>query len=140
MTSCIISSAARPGTLGRSRRYWPARPAGGADAGLIIDDTALPKKGVHSGGVAPQYCGTLGKTANCQSLVSLTLAHDEVPVPMALRLYLPKEWTQNRARCRKAGVPVPCRTSRCKAAFALAELDRLRAASARFRRGLAQRV
>ena len=131
------------------------RLVGGADAVLIIDDTALPKKGVHSVGVAPQYCGALGKTANCQSLVSLTLAHDDVPVPVALRLYLPKEWTQNRARCRKAGVPVPCRSFRSKGAIALAELDRLLAAGvrfgcaladagygagARFRRGLAQRV
>src|ERR1700692_893950 len=46
---------------------------GGEDAWLIIDDTALPKKGRHSVGVAPQYAAGLGKTANCQSLVSLTL-------------------------------------------------------------------
>jgi SRSO17 transposase len=131
------------------------RLVGGPEAVLIIDDTALPKKGVHSVGVARQYCGALGKTANCQSLVSLTLARDEVPVPIALRLYLPKEWTQDRARCRKAGVPTPCRTFRSKGAIALAELDRLRAAGvhfgcavadagygagATFRRGLAKRV
>jgi SRSO17 transposase len=122
---------------------------------LIFDDTALPKKSVHSVGIAPQYCDALGKTANCQSLVSLTPARDEVPGPTALRLYLPKEWTQNRTRCRKAGVPAPCRPFRSKGAIALAELDRLLAAgvrfgcaladagygaSARFRRGLAQRV
>jgi SRSO17 transposase len=47
---------------------------GGADAYLVIDDTALPKKGTHSVGVAPQYASALGKTANCQTLVSLTLA------------------------------------------------------------------
>jgi hypothetical protein len=53
----------------------------GDDAGfLVIDDTALPKKGRHSIGVAPQYASSLGKTANCQSLVSLTLASREVPV------------------------------------------------------------
>src|SRR5919199_5310863 len=101
--------------LGGGLRAWPLG-TGGADAVLIIDDTALPKKGVHSVGVAPQYCGALGKTANCQSLVSLTLAHDDVPVPVALRLYLPKEWTQNRARCRKAGVPATYRTFRSKGA------------------------
>ena len=131
------------------------RLVGGPSAVLIIDDTALPKKGVHSVGVARQYCGALGKTANCQSLVSLTLARNEVPVPMALRLYLPKEWTQDRARCRKAGVPAPYRTFRSKGALALAELDRLLAAGVRFgcaladagdgagatfRRGLAKRV
>src|SRR5918911_232210 len=131
------------------------RLGGGPGAGLIIDDTALPKKGVHSVGVARQYCGALGKTANCQCLVSLTLARHEVPVPVALRLYLPKEWTQDEARCAKAGVPRPCRTFRRKGAIALAELDRLLAAGVRFgcavadagygagatfRRGLAKRV
>ncbi len=50
------------------------RMVGGSDAWLIVDDTALPKKGAHSVGVAPQYASSLGKTANCQSLVSLTLA------------------------------------------------------------------
>ena len=47
---------------------------------LVIDDTAIPKKGAHSVGVAPQYASALGKTANCQTLVSLTLARGEVPV------------------------------------------------------------
>src|SRR5260370_36740155 len=56
------------------------RLVGGADAVLIIDDTTLPKKGTHSVGVAPQYASALGKTANCQTLVSLTLARGEVPV------------------------------------------------------------
>jgi SRSO17 transposase len=56
----------------------------GHDAFLVIDDTALPKKGEHSVGVAPQYASMLGKRANCQTLVSLTLAQDEVPIPVAL--------------------------------------------------------
>jgi SRSO17 transposase len=47
---------------------------------LVIDDTALPKKGRHSVAVAPQYASSLGKTANCQSLVSGTLASREVPI------------------------------------------------------------
>ena len=81
------------------------RLVGGPDAVLIIDDTALPKKGEHSVGVARQYAGVLGKTANCQALVSLTLARGEVPVPVALRLYLPKAWCRDRKRCAKAGVP-----------------------------------
>ena len=57
---------------------------------LVIDDTALPKKGQHSVGVAPQYASSLGKTSNCQSLVSVTLASREVPVMVGLRLFLPE--------------------------------------------------
>jgi SRSO17 transposase len=107
------------------------RLVGGPRAVLIIDDTALPKQGRHSVGVARQYCGALGKTANCQTLVSLTLARGEVPVPLALRLYLPQEWTDNRARCRRAGVPAEV-GFRTKNALALAELDRVRAAGVTF--------
>ena len=62
------------------------RLLGGWNAFLVIDDTALPKKGTLSAGVARQYCGQLGKQANCQSLVSLTLARDEVPVMVGLRI------------------------------------------------------
>src|SRR5919112_1954138 len=131
------------------------RLVGGPDAVLIIDGTALPKKGEHSVGVARQYAGVLGKTASCQALVSLTLARGEVPVPVALRLYLPETWCQNRKRCDKAGVPAECRAFRSKGAIALEEVDRLRAAgvrfgcaladsgygrSAAFRRGLASRA
>ncbi len=78
---------------------------GGHDAHLIVDDTALVKKGSHSVGVAHQYCGQLGKGANCQALVSVTLAREEMPVPVALRLYLPKPWAQDQARRRKCAVP-----------------------------------
>ena len=66
------------------------RLVGGGDAVLVIDDTALPKKGERSVGVAPQYASALGKTANCQTLVSLTLARGEVPVMLALRLFSPR--------------------------------------------------
>jgi hypothetical protein len=103
-----------------------------ADAVLVIDDTALPKKGTHSVGVAPQYASALGKTSNCQTLVSLTLARDEVPVMMALRLFLPESWTSDRARLRRAGVPAEYRTARTKPEMALAEIDRVIAAGARF--------
>jgi SRSO17 transposase len=71
------------------------RLVGGPEAVLIIDDTALPKQGTHSVGVARQYCGALGQRAHCQVLVSLTLAHGEVPVPLALRLYLPEAWASD---------------------------------------------
>lgn len=71
----------------------------------ILDDTGHAKKGTHSVGVARQYCGRLGKTDNCQVAVSLSLANDRGSVPLDYRLYLPKEWTDDRRRCRAAGVP-----------------------------------
>src|SRR5213593_1301202 len=108
------------------------RLVGGSDAVLVIDDTAMPKKGRHSVGVAPQYASALGKTANCQTLVSLTLARGEVPVMLALRLFLPESWTSKRARLKRAGVPAEYRTARTKPEIALAEIDRVIAAAVRF--------
>ena len=108
------------------------RLVGGPQAALVIDDTALPKKGTLSVGVARQYCGQLGKRANCQALVSLTLAGQEVPVPVGLRLFLPEEWTADPARCVAAGVPEDEMAARAKGEIALAELDRLIAAGVRF--------
>src|SRR5690606_3722935 len=108
------------------------RLVGGPQAWLVIDDTALPKKGTMSVGVLPQYCGQLGKKANCQSLVSLTLAQGEVPVPVGLRLFLPQEWTGDRERCAQAGVPEAAMTPRSKGEIALDELDRLMIAGVRF--------
>jgi SRSO17 transposase len=108
------------------------RLVGGPEAVLVIDDTALPKKGTLSVGVARQYCGQLGKRANCQALVSLTLAGREVPVPVGLRLFLPEQWTRNAERCAAAGVPDAAAVARSKGEIALAELDRLIAAGVRF--------
>src|SRR3712207_8734586 len=108
------------------------RLIGGPDAVLVVDDTALPKKGVLSVGVARQYCGQLGKQANCQALVSLTLARGEVPVPLGLRLFLPEEWTRDPDRCARAGVPEAEMAPRSTGEIALAELDRVRAAGVRF--------
>jgi hypothetical protein len=92
---------------------------------LVVDDTGLPKKGSASVGVAPQYCGQLGKQANCQVLVSLTLAQEEVPVPVGLRLFLPKTWAEDPDRCARAGVPEGARTAQGKPEMALAEIDRV---------------
>ena len=105
---------------------------GGTGAYLVIDDTALPKKGKLSVGVARQYCGQLGKRANCQSLVSLTLAQGEVRVPVGLRLFLPDEWVADPDRCARAGVPRAEVVASTKGEIALAELDRMAAAGARF--------
>jgi SRSO17 transposase len=108
------------------------RLVGGSDAVLVIDDTAMPKKGKHSVGVAPQYASALGKTANCQTLVSLTLARGEVPVMVALRLFLPESWTSDRVRLERAGVPTEYQMARTKPEIALAEIDRMIAADVRF--------
>ena len=108
------------------------RLVGGPEAVLVIDDTAVPKKGTLSVGVAPQYCGQLGKQANCQSLVSLTLARHEVPVPVGLRLFLPKAWTDDPARCAGAGVPQATWEPRTKPEIALTEIYRVIAAGVRF--------
>jgi SRSO17 transposase len=108
------------------------RLVGGRDAVLVIDDTAIAKKGTHSVGVAAQYASALGKTANCQTLVSLTLARGEVPVMLALRLFLPESWTSNQARLKRASVPAEHRIARTKPELALAELDHVIAAGVRF--------
>lgn len=75
------------------------------DGILIVDDTGLPKKGKHSVGVARQYSGTLGRVDNCQVVVTSHYVDAVFDWPVNARLYLPKSWTQNRSRCRKAHVP-----------------------------------
>jgi len=104
-----------PSTAGRYGRAATIRLA--AELGLplvtvknpleawVVDDTSFPKKGDHSVGVAPQYCGNLGKQANCQDAVSISLANHHAGLPVAYRLYLPEGWTDDPARCKKAGVP-----------------------------------
>jgi SRSO17 transposase len=77
----------------------------GAIEAWIIDDTGFPKKGAHSVGVSHQYCGQLGKQANCQIAVTLSLANHDASLPVAYQLYLPKTWAEDDARRRKAGVP-----------------------------------
>ena len=108
------------------------RMVGGSDAWLIVDDTALPKKGEHSVGVAPQYASSLGKTANCQSLVSLTLASREVPVMVGLRLFLPESWTDDPKRMARARVPEDRQIALTKPEIAIEEIDRVIASGARF--------
>jgi SRSO17 transposase len=76
---------------------------------LIIDDTGLPKKGRHSVGVGRQYCGQVGKQENCQVAVSLSIANHHASLPIAYRLYLPKDWAEDGERRNKAGVPADIR-------------------------------
>jgi SRSO17 transposase len=83
----------------------PAIEKNGPIEAWIIDDTSFPKQGKHSVGVHHQYCGQLGKQANCQVAVSLSIANHAASLPVAYRLYLPQDWTKDRARRKKAGVP-----------------------------------
>ena len=122
---------------------WPTAPldeelvraadrlVGGPSAVLVVDDTALVKQGRHSVGVQRQYCGQLGKRANCQALVSLTLARAELPVCVGLRLFLPERWAGDAARLARAGVPEAV-GDRPQWKIALAEVDRVLGAGARF--------
>ena len=87
------------------QQVLPAIERHGAIRAWIIDDTAFPKKGTHSVGVARQYCGQLGKQDNCQVAVSLSVTNDHASLPIAYRLYLPQAWANDPDRRRGAGVP-----------------------------------
>ena len=90
----------------------------------IIDDTGFPKQGRHSVGVARQYCGMLGKQDNCQVAVSVSLACEAASLPVAWRLYLPKEWADDAERRAKAGVPEVLEFA-TKPAIALSQITHL---------------
>jgi SRSO17 transposase len=71
----------------------------------VVDDVSFPKCGLASVGVARQYCGVVGKRANCQVAVSVHAATDTASCPLERQLYLPWEWTDEPDRCSRAGVP-----------------------------------
>ena len=75
------------------------------DTVWVIDDTGFPKQGEHSVGVARQYSGTLGKTANCQVAVSLHEVCTEGAACLNWRLYLPESWAEDAHRRAEAGIP-----------------------------------
>ncbi|MCH8123851.1 MAG: IS701 family transposase [Bacteroidetes bacterium] len=111
-----------PGEMNRIRIARMVELASAGNGVLIIDDTGLPKKGTHSVGVARQYSGTLGRIDNCQILVSAHYVDRVFDWPVSARLYLPKTWTNDEARCRRAHVPenTPFQT---KGAIALGLVD-----------------
>src|SRR5215831_7552207 len=92
------------------------------DAALLFDDTGFAKQGKYSVGTARQYSGTLGKVGNCQVSVNCHYAERTIAWPVATRLYLPREWTDDPARLKKARVPETI-TFQTKPQIALALLD-----------------
>jgi SRSO17 transposase len=78
---------------------------GQGDGVWVFDPSAFPKSGRESVGVARQWCGRLGKGDNCQVAISLGYVSAQGHTLVDLRLYLPKEWTQDKTRRQKAGVP-----------------------------------
>lgn len=93
---------------------------------LVLDDTSLPKQGRHSVGVARQYCGALGKIANCQSIVTWHWAAPDLHWPLAARLYLPAAWTDDPIRMTRAGVPPTAQRFQEKWRIALDLLDEMK--------------
>ena len=83
----------------------PAMRKQGAVVAWIVDDTGFPKKGKHSVGVTRQYCGQVGKQENCRVAVSLSVATWSSSLPIAYRLYLPKEWAEDSERRKRTEVP-----------------------------------
>src|SRR5260370_4620029 len=94
----VVLGKVREMVLPQIERYGPIEA-------WIIDDTSFPKQGRHSVGVSHQYCGQLGKQANCQVTVTLSLANHDASLPVAYRLYLPKAWGRDDALRAKAKGP-----------------------------------
>lgn len=82
-----------------------AQDLGQPDGVIVFDPSAFPKSGRASVGVARQWCGRLGKVANCQVGIYMGYVSSIEHALVDMRLYLPKEWTDDKARCRAAGVP-----------------------------------
>jgi SRSO17 transposase len=92
----------------------------------VIDETGTPKKGNKTPGVQRQWCGRLGKVDNCVVTVHLGVARGRFKTLLDFDLFLPESWSDDRKRCREAGIPDGLK-HRTKGQIALAQLDRARA-------------
>ena len=107
-------------------RALMAEHFGSPEGVFVFDDTSFPKRGSHSVGVSHQYCGALGKRANCQVAVTLHYTSPRGHFPLAVRLHLPESWTADDKRMTAAGVPEVFRAHKTKPQIALELLDRVR--------------
>jgi SRSO17 transposase len=105
---------------------------GKPSSSLIIDESSFAKQGDRSVGVARQWSGRLGKVDNCQVAVFGVLTDGQRHTPVDMRLYLPKRWVEDPARCEQAGVPPAARTLTSKSGHALDIVRRARARRMRF--------
>ena len=122
----VSASAWNEQAVGSRYRALMAKSFADAAGVFVLDDTTFPKAGTHSVGVQRQYCGALGKKANCQAAVSLHYVGKAGHVPLGLRLFLPESWLEAPARLDKAGVPVGERRAISKGEIALELLDAVR--------------
>ena len=99
---------------------------------LIIDESSFAKQGDRSVGVARQWSGRLGKIDNCQVAVFGVLSDGQRHAPVDMRLYLPKGWIDDPARCERAGIPLKARTLTSKSQHALDIVRQARARGMRF--------
>ena len=101
-------------------------------AGLLIDESGFAKQGPMSVGVSRQWLGRLGKVDNGQVAVFGVLSRDRFAIPVDVKLYLPKKWTEDPKRCAKAGIPEAERVFRTKEQLALEIVSHARQNGLRF--------
>jgi SRSO17 transposase len=97
---------------------------GQSDGVLVFDPSGFPKSGRESVGVARQWCGRLGKVDNCQVAIYLGYVSRKGHALVDTRLYLPKEWTKDKVRLDKAGVPKASQAYRTRHQLALDMLEK----------------
>jgi SRSO17 transposase len=112
--------------LGKRYRKHLAGTFASPEGVFLIDDTGFPKQGRHSVGVQRQYCGALGKKANCQVAVSVHYVSPKGHYPLAMRLFLPDVWLKDKPRLDQADVPEQFRQAKIKPQIALELLDQVR--------------